>query len=333
MTEANLPFVSIIITNFNNEHLLNSCILSIEAVYYPKENMEIIVVDDSSMDGSADMVRQKFPFVKIIQNKTTKGPAESKNIGLRLAKGSLIAYLDNDVEVEKTWLAPLVKTINSSDKIGVCCSKVLFLDDKKRINSTGGVVNIYGDAWGRGIFEPDEHQYDSKRNVFYGCSAAMLARKEVVKKVGCFDKDYFYLYEDLDCGWKINLVGYRAVYVPESVAYHKFGAVMIRGTFFVRYLTERNRITTLLKNYQIKTLIKIFPGFLKIRAYKTINTFNSAKNMRVKCFVAFLLAWIWNIMNVPGTLKKRSAVQAVRKISDKEIFSLMGDYKLKIFTR
>ena len=333
MTGTNLPFVSIVITNFNNSQYLKSCLLSLGSVDYPRENMEIIVVDDASSDSSVDMVRRMFPSVKIICNKTTKGPAESKNIGAKLAKFGLIAFLDNDVEVEKTWLMPLVGIIDNNKKIAICCSKVLFLEDRKQINSAGGVVNIYGDGWGRGIFEQDTCQYDGEEKVFYGCSAAMLTRKDIIDEVGYFDKDYFYLYEDLDYGWRVNLAGYRAAYVPESVAYHKFGATMKRGTFSVRYFTERNRIQTILKNYDTKTLVKILPGFLKIRAYKTVNTLDSAKKMRLSCFISFLLAWLWNIANLPKTLKKRNAVQTARKISDEEIFNLMGDYKLKIFMR
>jgi len=241
--------------------------------------------------------------------------------------------LDNDVEVERNWLKPLVDTIKSDEKISICASKVLFLDDKKQINSAGGVVNIYGDAWGRGVFEKDVQQYDKKRNIFYGCATAMLTKREVVEKIKCFDKDYFYLYEDLDYGWRANLAGYKAVYVPESVVYHRFGSVMKRGSFIVRYLTERNRILTILKNYQVKTLVKILPSFLGERVYKTTSIFNSDKKMKFRCFISFLLAWLWNVVNIYKTFKKRSLIQSLRQISDEEIFDLMGDYRLKIFMR
>ena len=141
----------------------------------------------------------------------------------------------------------------------------------------------------------------------------------------------FYLYEDLDYGWRANLAGFKSVYVPESIVYHKFGVAMKKGTFLVRYFTEKNRIQTLLKNYKLGTLIKIFPYFIAERIKKSI--YNSGtKKMRFSCYVSFLLAWGWNILNIHKTLRKRSKVQAMRHISDNNIMDLMGDYRRKVFT-
>lgn len=329
---SNLPLISIIIPNFNGKQCLSNCLNSLLGLCYQKERLEIILVDDASTDNSVNLIRQKFPSVKIIQNEKKLGPAESRNIGAKVARGNLIAFLDNDVEVENNWLKPLVNAIAKDESIGMCSSKVLFLDNKRQINSTGGAVNIYGDGWGRGVFEEDNRQYDNKRDVFFGCSVAMLTKKEVIEKIGYFDKDYFYLYEDLDYCWRANLAGFRTVYVPESVVYHKFGLVMKRGSYVVRYLTEKNRILTLLKNYEIKTLMKILPKFLKERVNKTIYNIG-IKKMKFQCFVSFLTAWLWNIFHIYETFKKRVKVQAIRQISDKDIISLMGDYKFKIFTR
>ena len=325
-----LPFVSIIIPNFNGREYLDRCFSSLMELDYPKENLEVILVNDSPDDGTTGLVKQKFPSIKIIQNKKTQGPAGSRNIGVKVAKGSLIAFLDNDVEVESNWLKSLVRAITRDNRIGICSSKILSLDNKRELNSAGGAVNIYGDGWGRGVFEQDNHQYDSKRDVFFGCSAAMLTKKEVIERIGCFDKDYFYLYEDLDYGWRANLAGFKSVYVPESVVYHKFGVVMKRGSSIVRYFTERNRILTLLKNYEIKTLIKILPQFLKQRASKTIYA-RKIKKMKIRCFISFSTAWLWNIFHIFATLRKRTKVQSIRRIPDKEILNLMGDYRFKVF--
>ncbi len=326
------PRVSVIIPNFDGRGYLERCLLSLMKLDYPKENLEVILVNDSPHNSIVNLIKRKFPSVKIIQNKKRQGPAECRNIGVKVAKGDLIAFLDNDVEVENNWLKPLVATITKEQNIAICASKVLFLDNKKQVNSVGGAVNMYGDGWGRGIFEKDNRQYDGKKDIFFGCSAAMLTKREVIERIGCFDKDYFYLYEDMDYGWRANLAGFKSVYVPESIVYHKFGVVMKRGTFLVRYLTERNRILTLLKNYQIITLIKILPQFLRQRINKTIHNIG-IKKMKFGCFLSFLAAWLWNIFHIYKTLKKRAEVQSIRQISDKEIIDLMGDYKFKIFVK
>ncbi len=326
-----LPFVSVIIANLNSRQYLARCLLSLMDIDYPKQKLEIILVDDASSDDSVDFIKHKFPSVKIIRNKKSLGPAESRNIGIKIAKGNLIAFLDNDVEVEANWLKPLVDTIISNGNIAICSPKVLFLHNKKQINSAGGAVNMYGDGWGRGVFEEDRYQYDNKKNIFFGCSVAMLTKKEIIERIGCFDKDYFYLYEDLDYAWRANLIGFKVAYVPESVVYHKFGATMKRDSSVVRFFTERNRILTLLKNYETMTLIRVLPKFLKQRINRVIYNIKGIKKMNFQGYLSFLAAWLWNALHIYETLKKRASIQSMRQISDKGIFDLMGDYKYKIF--
>ena len=159
----------------------------------------------------------------------------------------------------------------------------------------------------------------------------MMNKKEIIERIGCFDKDYFYLYEDLDYAWRANLIGFKAVYVPESVVYHKFGVSMKRGSLVVRFLTERNRILTLLKNYEARTLIRVLPKFLKQRINRVIYNIKGIKKMNFQGYLSFLAAWLWNVLHIYETLKKRASIQSIRQISDKNIFDLMEDYRYKIF--
>ena len=327
-----LPNVSIIIPNYNGSAYIGNCLDFVNNLDYPQDKIETIVVDDASTDNSLELIKTNFPHVQLIKNSKNLGPAQAKNTGIESAKSDLLVFLDSDVIIDKNWLKPLVKAVRENGKADIACSKVLFSDKKTQINSAGGAVNMFGDAWGRGIFEEDKIQYNNKQKVFYACSASMLVKKDVIKKIGGFDKDYFYLYEDLDFGWRANLAGFKTVYIPDSIAYHNFGSVMKRGTFRVRYLTEKNRILTLLKNYKLNTLIKISSGFFKNRIIKTAKHTQS-KNMTFRCFISFFLAWAWNLLHIYKTLKKRTKVQLVRKIPDKEIINLMGEFKLQIFTR
>lgn len=327
----NPAFVSVIVVNYNGKKYLQNCLTSVYLTDYPKDSFEVILVDDNSSDGSIEYAKKNFDGLEVIRNNRNTGPAAAKNIGAKAAKGNLIAFLDNDVEVRKDWLKPLVSAISKDARIGVSCPKILFTDNTKQINSTGGATNIYGDGWDRGVFEEDKEQYDEKREIFYGCSAAMLIKKDIFKKTGYFDSDYFYLYEDLDYGWRLNLAGYRAIYVPESVVYHKFGATMKRDSLIVKYFLERNRLLTLLKNYQTKTLIGIFPEFLKQRVDRVIYRMDNAEKIKFRYVASFSLAWLWNILHVCSTIRKRSRVQSIRKIPDMEILTLMGDYRYKVF--
>lgn len=324
------PFISIIITSLNGMHYLNDCLSSISNLDYPKEKLEVILIDDGSQDKTYEFIKENFSDIKIIRNYRTRGVAESRNIGIKNAKGKLLAFLDNDVRVEKNWLFELVKTIEEDERIGICASKLLFKDRPDILNSTGGVMNIYADAWDRGVFERDAGQYDAHRRIFFGCSAAMLVRREVLDRIGYFDSR-LYIYEDVDLGWRVNLLGYKVIYVPTSIAYHKLGGTIKRNNPKGKYILERNRIRTMLKNYESKTLLKNTTGLLKFKLSRFKIHAQSSRQSKLSLFIYSTAAWVWNLLHILDTLKKRKYIQKIRILPDNKIIKLMGSYKYKSF--
>jgi hypothetical protein len=324
------PSVSIIIASFNGKHYLGECLSSIKELDYPKEKLEVILVDDGSKDNTAEFIKENFNHIKIIHNSRNKGVAEARNIGIKNAQGNLLAFLDNDVVVDKNWLLKLVETIEEDQKIGICASKLLFRDRPAIINSTGGVMNVYADAWDRGVFETDIRQYDNEKRIFFACSAAMLIRKEALERIGYFDPK-LYIYEDVDLGWRVNLLGYQIIYVPTAIAYHKLGGTIKRDNLKARYLLERNRIRIMLKNYEGKTLLKNTFGLLKFKLVKFKRHAFFSRQRKLSLLVFALAAWGWNVLHILDTLRRRTYIQRIKIIPDKEIFELMGIYKYKSF--
>jgi hypothetical protein len=321
----NLPFVSVIITNYNGKMVVKNCINSVLAMNYPKDRLEIILVDDHSYDGSVDFVKKEFPDVKIIRNDENRGVAESKNIGVKCAKADTIAFLDNDVEVSNDWLSELVKAMREDKQIGICASKIFFKDNPDTINSAGGVMNIYADAWDRGIYEKDIRQYNTQERVFYGCRAKLI-KKEVLERIGYFDPT-LYIYEDVDLGWRANLLGYKISYIPSAIAYHRFEGVIKWHSLKVKYLIERSRTRIMLKNYEGKTLLKNMAGLLKFRLFRFRIHIKSTQHSKLSLFIRALAAWGWNLLHILDTLRKRIYIQRTKIINDREIFKLMGKYK------
>ncbi|MBU4076011.1 MAG: glycosyltransferase family 2 protein [Euryarchaeota archaeon] len=148
------PLVSVIIVNYNGKQYLKNCLSSLSAQSYPA--IEVIFVDNASSDGSVEYVRKEFPSVRIIESKKNLGFAKGNNLGIREARGELIATLNNDTEVSSRWLEELVSAMNSDKKVGMCASKMLFMKDRGMINSTGICLSRSGTCWDRGIFEHDE---------------------------------------------------------------------------------------------------------------------------------------------------------------------------------
>ncbi len=321
-----LPFVSIVMASLNGRHLLPAVFSSIENLNYPRARFEVILVDDGSTDSTAEFVKEDLPYVRLIRNGMTIGPAASRNGGIKAARGEIVAFLDNDVEPDKEWLRELVQPFEDGPAIGISCSKILFKDKPNVINSTGGVMNIYADAWDRGVFEMDKKQYDDARRVFFGCSAAMAARRDVLEKAGCFDPA-LNIYEDADLGWRVNLLGYKVIYAPASLAYHRRGSTIVRGTLRAKYELERSRLRTMIKNYEAKTLWGNAAGLARFKLLR-FNRHPAGPNQpRLALAVSALAAWAWNILHIPGTLKERRRIRRVKALSDDEIFKLMGNYK------
>jgi len=320
-----LPFVSLVVVNYNGEELLPGFFSALEKLNYPQNRREVIFIDDCSTDDSILLARRLCPQAKIIRNRRKTGPAQAKNIGIKNAQGEFIATLDNDVRVSADWLAELSKVMRSDELAGIAASKLLFEGEKCIINSAGGIMNRLGDGWDRGVFLQDRGQFSKEERVFYGCSAAMLIRRRALAKTGFFDGDYFYLYEDLDLGWRMNLAGFKVIYAPAAVAIHKFSRTMGRDGYRIKYLLEKNRCLTILKNYSFKSLIKILPEFFRIRPGRLAVGSKGSDFMFLRLLAAGIMAWVWNIIHLPATLKKRFNVQhLVRVVDDAQILGIIA---------
>ena len=134
MLENNTPLVSIIVLNYNAGQLLYNCIESIQKLDYPK--IETIVVDNISTDNSQNICKEKFPFVKLIQNEKNFGYCEGNNIGIRSAKGEYVLILNPDTIVESNLISELLSAFKTTGN-GLYQPKILSLDDKKILQSTG----------------------------------------------------------------------------------------------------------------------------------------------------------------------------------------------------
>ncbi len=256
----NDPLVSVIIVNYNGRAFLNKCFSSLLLQSYPA--MEIIFVDNGSKDGSIEYMKKEFPSVKIIANNENFGFAKGNNIGIKAAKGELIATLNNDTEVTPQWLEELVDAMGSDEKVGMCASKMLFMKDPCLINSTGICISRSGTCWDRGIFEPDEGQYELKEEVFGPCAGAALYRKSMLQEIGLFDEDFIAYHEDTDLAFRGRLAGWKCLYIPGAVVYHMHGGTGGFENDYTIYYGNRNVLWTPIKNFPLNLLILSLPWII-----------------------------------------------------------------------
>jgi hypothetical protein len=253
--------VSVIILNWNGEKYLQSCLRSVLDQTYPK--VEILVVDNNSQDGSVALLETKFPQIRLIKSEVNLGFAAGNNLGINQSSGEYVALLNNDTELDSDWLEELIKAAGTQPHIGMCASKIKYLQERDTLNSTG--VIIYPDltAINRGIGEKDTGQYDLHRSVFCPYGAAALYRKDMLNQVGLLDEDYFMFREEDELGWRANLAGWKCIYVPTAVVYHYRSAATKVGSPFKLYYGERNRLYTCFKYLTIPMILQTLPHVFK----------------------------------------------------------------------
>lgn len=312
--------ISIIIINWNGEAYLKTCLPSIYKQSY--KNIEVIVVDNASIDGSIKYIKSSFPQTKIIKNDKNYGFAEGNNIGYRTAKGKYILFLNNDTKVVDGFLQELVKVVESDEEIGGAQSKILLMDDPSRLDSVGAYLTNTGFLYHYGLLKKDNKKYDKIINLYTAKGASMLFKKEVLEKIKIndeiYDSKYFLYFEETDMCHRVWLAGYRIVFAPKSIIYHKVGGSSTRiHNAFIQYHSFKNRINSYLKNLELVNILRIMPVHLLLcEGY----SFYFLCRLDLRMFLAIQRAILWNISNFSATLRLRTTIQnQIRKVKDKDL--------------
>jgi len=319
-------YFSIVIVNYNGKKYLSNCLQSI--LLNNHSDFEIIVVDNNSNDNSAQFIKKKFSKflnkIKIIVLAKNFGPAFARNQGVKIAKGKIINFLDNDTEVDINWLKTAKSEFEKDKTIGCLQSKLLLLDEKNRFDYTGDYLNQFGLLSHRATYKDlDTGQFNKKEIIFSAKSAGMFIRKNVFDLIGGFDTDYFIYVEETDLCWRSWLKGYKTIYCPTSIVYHGFGGSfkLLKSSFTtknLRFHGTKNYILTILKNLSLQELIKILPKQIIIFILFSVYLF--FVKFKIKESFYIILGIIWNIKNIKNTLLKRQVIQKNRIINDKKLF-------------
>ena len=235
---------SVIIPNWNGAHHLPECIDSLLAQTYP--HVEIIVVDNASSDNSLSLLAG-YSRVKVLPQIQNLGFTGACNIGMRDAVGDILVLLNNDTAVDPGWIEAIVTAFDNHPEVGIVASKMLLYDRHGIFHTAGDYVTHDGLAHNRGVWQEDTGQYDHAAYVFSACGGSAAYRRTMLDVVGLLDENYFFSFEDVDIAWRACLQGWRCLYFPQAIVYHKLKAS--GGGVTASYYDGRNRIYTLVKNY------------------------------------------------------------------------------------
>ncbi|MBM3293057.1 MAG: glycosyltransferase family 2 protein [Candidatus Aminicenantes bacterium] len=220
--------VAIVILHWNNYPDTAACLGSLAAVAAPPFAM--IVVDNGSEAAIVRRLRDDYPGNEFLLMPRNEGFARAMNAGFRRAIElgfPLILSLNNDTVVTPGFLAELVKTADEHPEAGIFAPKLLNFRDRSRIDSAGHVFR-WGTIIDRGHGRVDRGQFDRKTDVVGGCAAGVLYRSEMLRQVGLFEESLGTQYEDAELSWRAMKAGWKAVFVPDSVVYHKRGGTKNR---------------------------------------------------------------------------------------------------------
>jgi GT2 family glycosyltransferase len=256
---VSLPSVSIVVVNLNGRHHFEQLFQSLRAVDYPSELLEIVVVDNSSVDGSVQWLDKHAPDARTVQCRQNHGFAGGVNVGVESSSGEVLVFLNTDMRVERNWLRELLAPIVGRD--ADCTSSLTLSWNGQVVNFGGSAMNFHGIGWQVGMNDPDIDRYRKPCDSLFACGGSMAIRRDVYEDAGRFDEEFFAYYEDVDLGWRLWSRGGRVLFSPDAVVRHRAGATSAGlGIYNRGFLFERNAFLTAYKNYEAGLWERIMPA-------------------------------------------------------------------------
>jgi hypothetical protein len=217
-----MPEFSVILVSFNDWIHLEKCLQSLMAVS-PEKNMEVVVVDNNSSDGSPDLVENRFPDVKLIRNKNNLGFAKASNLGIRTSVGEFVLFLNIDTDINVQALNVLLEKIRENPSIGAV-GPALLSGKKIYQVSFGKRVDFFSQFIQKGflnLYYEKKLKSDNKvRDVCWLSAACLLVRRKALEEAGCFDENYFLYFEDIDLCYKMIQAGWTLRFLPQEHIIH-----------------------------------------------------------------------------------------------------------------
>ena len=308
------PDVSVVIVTWNGRQHLDTCLPSVEA--QRDVGVETIVVDNGSTDGTADYVRSRYPWVKLVPLTANLGFAAGNNAGVREARGQFVAFLNNDTSADPLWLRTLLSGMDEANGFALVTSRIVYMHDPDVIDSAGDGVLRWGGAFKRHHGEPVSAAATTQE-VFGICGAACLMPRAVFDDLGGFDEDFFVSHEDVDLSYRARLRGYRCRYVADAVVRHVGSATLGTVSPFSVFHGQRNLEWVYVKDTPGRLLLVTLPGHIVYGVAAGVHF------ARVGMLRPYLRAKVAAMAGLPRMLRKRAAVQRERRVGASAIAPLL----------
>lgn len=317
---TDVTMVSIIVLNYNRPSLTIDCLKALEKQCF--RDFEVVIVDNGSSKQSTALLEvylKENPIdfkYKFLPLSTNLGFSGGNNAGLNCTTGEFVALLNNDTEPKQDWLQELVKSMISHPEVGICASKILVYDTD--------IIDSAGDGFVRSLkgFKRGEgeksHNFSNQGLVFGACAGAALYRRGMIDQIGFLDEEFFLIHEDSDYNFRAQLTGWKVLYIPTAVVYHKVRSSIGRWSDLEVYYTLRNSYLVKAKNAPLGLVLFCLPEILASTITEFI--YFVMKHGKARLYFraiggAFVL--------LPSMLKKRKINFSRRKATNKYLKSMM----------
>jgi len=285
--------VSIVVASYNNKKDTIEFLKSIKNLEFPKEQLEVIIVDNGSDDGTPKIIRKSFPHIKLIKLKKNFGAPHALNLGFKKARGKYILKCDNDVVLEKKALKILLDYLKSHPGIAIVGPKNYFKNPPKKIAPAAAKFNFWLGT------TSTYKNLNKKHFVDYMQGSTILFPKRILGEIGYLDEDYgLWLFDDQDFCLRATRKGYRVAYQPQAVIWHSTEEITNARPKKKLGQWYKNKLRFIIKNANILQIITSFSlQFFSIPYYAFFYKDGTSR--------AIINGFWWNIKNINKTLLAR----------------------------
>lgn len=311
-----MPAASVIIVNWNSGPWLARVCAGLAAQTI--DDFEVIVVDNASTDTSVSQAMPLLPHARLLQQAQNLGFAAGNNIAARVATGNWLACLNPDAMPAPDWLERLLAAAAQHPDYVFFGTRQIMADRPALLDGIGDVFHVSGLVWRMGHGADDAAIPQLPMEIFSPCAAAALYRRDHFLDIGGFDERYFCYLEDVDLGFRMRLLGHRALYVPDAVVHHAGSVSTGRHSDFTIYHSQRNLVWTFLKNMPLPLLLLYLPAHLALNLF-AIAYFTLKGQGRV------ILKAKWDALcGLPEIMRTRQALQARRRTRTADLLARMA---------
>jgi GT2 family glycosyltransferase len=322
--------VLVVLVSKDGATWLRDCLRALSTQTYPR--LGVIAVDNGSTDGSLDLLRRSLGSARVVSRPDNPGLPAAVQEALSIPAAREADYflvLHDDVALDPEAIWRMVEVARRIEGVGIVGPKVVDWDDPTILREVGLSTDRFGYPYSPLERDEIDHgQYDRVREVLFVSSAAMLVSRAALERAGPPDERFTSSREDLDFCWRARIAGFRVVMTPLARARHR-GATARgerlpsskRGRSRPRYEAERAGLAAILKNYGLLSLLWVLPLYIIQGLGRAVVW---AVSRRFDDVWQSVQAWMWNLVHLPGTLRRRVRAQSVRAVPDRSVRRYMA---------